>query len=89
MYFIQHCFVCRPADSTCVVGCWDRALDRCDFGSQTLFYHSARSLLGLFPHAQETRKCLDAGRGNSMDVLYVAPCQNLPTQVWFFDHYVD
>jgi len=38
---------------------------------------------------KETRKCLDAGRGNSMDVLRIAPCQNIPTQVWFFDHYVD
>ena len=30
---------------------------------------------------QETKKCLDAGRGQSMDLLYVAPCQNIPSQV--------
>ena len=32
---------------------------------------------------QETKKCLDAGRGQSMDLLYVAPCQNIPSQVEF------
>merc|ERR1719232_156059 len=36
-----------------------------------------------------TKKCLDAGRGQSMDVLYVAPCQNIPSQIWYFDHYVN
>ena len=30
---------------------------------------------------QETKKCLDAGRGQSMDLLHVAPCQNIPSQV--------
>ena len=35
-----------------------------------------------------TKKCLDAGRGQSMDLLYVAPCQNIPSQVWYFDHYI-
>lgn len=38
---------------------------------------------------KNTRKCLDAGRGNSMDLLYVAPCQNKPSQKWFFDHYIN
>jgi len=36
-----------------------------------------------------TKKCLDAGRGQSMDLLYVAPCQNIPSQVWYFDHYIN
>lgn len=36
-----------------------------------------------------TKKCLSAGRGESMDLLYVVPCQNVPSQVWFFDHYVN
>ena len=35
-------------------------------------------IINLF---QETKKCLDAGRGQSMDLLYVAPCQNIPSQV--------
>jgi len=35
-----------------------------------------------------TKKCLDAGQGQSMDLLYVAPCQNIPSQVWYFDHYL-
>ena len=30
---------------------------------------------------KETKKCLDAGRGQSMDLLHVAPCQNIPSQV--------
>jgi len=34
-----------------------------------------------------TRKCLDAGSGQSMENLSVAPCQNIPQQVWYFDHY--
>jgi hypothetical protein len=36
MYFIEHCFICRPSDH-CVGGCWDRTQDCCDFGigSQT------------------------------------------------------
>jgi len=38
---------------------------------------------------KETKKCLDAGRGQSMDLLYVAPCQNIPSQVWYFDHYLN
>lgn len=37
---------------------------------------------------KETKKCLDAGRGQSMDLLHVAPCQNIPSQVWYFDHYL-
>jgi len=35
-----------------------------------------------------TKKCLDAGQGQSMDLLYVAPCKNIPSQVWYFDHYL-
>jgi len=35
-----------------------------------------------------TKKCLDAGMGQSMDSLFVAPCKNIDSQVWFFDHYV-
>lgn len=38
---------------------------------------------------KDTKKCLDAGRGQSMDLLYVAPCQNIPSQVWYFDHYLN
>ena len=38
---------------------------------------------------KQTKKCLDAGRGQSMEMLYVAPCQNLPSQIWFFDHYIN
>jgi len=34
-----------------------------------------------------TRKCLDGGSGQSMETLSVAPCQNIPSQVWYFDHY--
>jgi hypothetical protein len=38
MNVIQHCFICRPADSTVSGGCWDRTQGCCDFGteSQTL-----------------------------------------------------
>ena len=42
-----------------------------DFGQENLTSHML----------QETKKCLDAGRGQSMDLLYVAPCQNIPSQV--------
>jgi len=38
---------------------------------------------------KQTGKCLDAGRGQPMEILHVAPCQNLPSQVWYFDHYVN
>jgi len=31
-YFIQHCLICRPSDSTVSEGCWDRTLECCDFG---------------------------------------------------------
>jgi polypeptide N-acetylgalactosaminyltransferase len=34
-----------------------------------------------------TRKCLDGGSGQSMETLSVAPCQNIPSQIWYFDHY--
>jgi len=36
-----------------------------------------------------TKKCLDSGRGQSMDTLHVVPCRNIPSQVWYFDHYVN
>ncbi len=38
MYVIQHCFVCRPSDSTVSEDAGDRTQDCCDFGidSQTL-----------------------------------------------------
>jgi len=36
-----------------------------------------------------TRLCLDAGDGDSMASLYVTRCQNIASQVWYFDHYVD
>lgn len=36
-----------------------------------------------------TKKCLDAGSGEAHDLLYVAPCQNKDTQVFYFDHYVN
>ncbi len=29
---LQHCFICRPSDSTSVQGCWDRTQDCCNFG---------------------------------------------------------
>jgi hypothetical protein len=33
MYFIQHCFMGRPSDSTVSEdACWDRTQDCCDFG---------------------------------------------------------
>jgi len=35
-----------------------------------------------------TKKCLDAGIGQSMDNLFVAPCKNIEAQTWFFDHYI-
>ncbi len=43
MYWIQHCFICAPSDST-LWGCWDRTQDSCDFGigCQTLYNQSAR-----------------------------------------------
>jgi len=37
---------------------------------------------------KETRKCLDSGVGGSAESLVVAPCQNIPSQTWFFDHYI-
>jgi hypothetical protein len=38
IYFIQHCFICRPLRFHCVGGWCDRTQDCCDFGigSQTL-----------------------------------------------------
>jgi len=38
---------------------------------------------------KSTKKCLDTGYGQSMELLYVAPCQNIPSQVWYFDHYIN
>ncbi len=39
-YNVQHCFICRPSDSTVPTdaGNWDRTQDRCNWciGSQTL-----------------------------------------------------
>jgi hypothetical protein len=36
MYLIQHCFICRPSDSTVSEdACMDRAQDCCDFGSDS------------------------------------------------------
>ncbi len=32
MYDIQHCFICRPSDSTVSGGCWDLTQDSCDYG---------------------------------------------------------
>jgi hypothetical protein len=40
MYVIQHCFICRPSDSTVSV---DRAQDYCDFGIDSS-NHLVRSL---------------------------------------------
>jgi len=37
---------------------------------------------------KETRKCLDAGLDADTYSLEVAPCQNIPSQTWFFDHYI-
>ncbi len=30
--FNQHCFICRPSDSSCPLECWDWTQDCCDFG---------------------------------------------------------
>ncbi len=38
MYIIQHCFICRPSDTTVLEDAGIETQERCDFGidSQTL-----------------------------------------------------
>ena len=48
--------------------------------------HLSLSQAGKIIH-KPTKLCLDAGGGQSMELLNVAPCKNVPSQIWFFDHY--
>ena len=54
----------------------------------SLFSPLSLSQAGKIIH-KPTKMCLDAGNGQSMELLIVAPCKNIPSQVWFFDHYIN
>jgi hypothetical protein len=71
MYFIQHYFIYHPSALRfhCVVGCWDRTQDCCDFGigSQTL------ELLGLISSTIHLQSCYSKSFYHNLKFSFVMP----------------